>query len=133
MASSSSLPENGTSRNGQGRLYEEALLGEAARRTSLREWIGLLWGGKWIILGVALLCVVATAGYVYSIPPTYRTSTLLYIDRDESGVARQLGGQSSLVRQDRTLDNELFLLRNSNVIAERVARRMKVLGRHPRT
>jgi len=130
---SSSLPENGTSRNGQGHLYEEALLGEAARRTSLREWIGLLWGGKWIILGVALLCVLAAGLYVYSVPSTYRTSTLLYIDRDEGGVARQLSGRSSLLRQDRTLDSELFLLRNSNVIAERVARRMRELGTHPRT
>jgi len=130
---SPSLSENGASRNGQGRLYEEALLGRAAQRTSLREWIGLLWGGKWIILGVALLCVLGTGLYVYSIPPTYRTSTLLYVDREEGSVARQFSSRSSLLRQDRTLENELFLLRNSNVIAERVARRMRDLGRHPRT
>ena len=114
-------------------LYEDALLDRAAQRTSLREWIGLLWGGKWIILGVAVLAMLATGLYVYSIPSTYRTSTLLYVNRQESSVATQLRGQSSLLQQDRTLDNELFLLRNSNVIAERVARRMKALGRHPRT
>jgi len=135
---SSSSPHAGNgalpSQNGQGRLYDDALSEIGARSSSLREWIGLLWSGKWIILGVALLAVTVTGLYIHSIPPSYRTGTLLYLDRDKGGVAASLGErQSSLVRQDRTVENELFLLRHSTVIAERVAQRLQDLGRHPRT
>ena len=136
MAASSNHTGNGAvpASNGQPRLYDEALLEAGARSSSLREWIGLLWSGKWIILGVALLAVLGTGLYIYSIPDTYRTSTLLYVDRDQRSVAAQFGQRtSSFMREDNTLENELFLLRYSTVIAERVARRLTALGRHPRT
>jgi capsular exopolysaccharide synthesis family protein len=136
MAASPNHTGNGAvpASNGQPRLYDEALLEAGARSSSLREWIGLLWSGKWIILGVALLAVLCTGLYIYSIPDTYRTSTLLYVDRDQRSVAAQFGQRtSSFMRQDNTLENELFLLRYSTVIAERVARRLTALGRHPRT
>lgn len=136
---SSSLPENGTppSPNGQGQLYEEArdVLGRGARSTSLREWLGLLWNGKWIILAACVLSMAAAGAYVYSIPDTYRTSTLLYLDRDK-GQSLNLGrgnSRSSFFREDNTLENELFLLKNSNVIPRRVAERLQRLGRHPDT
>jgi capsular exopolysaccharide synthesis family protein len=136
MAASSNHTGNGAvpASNGQPRLYDEALLEAGARSSSLREWIGLLWSGKWIILGVCVLAVLGTGLYIYSIPHTYRTSTLLYInDREESVVGDFGRRSSSFMQQDRRLENELFLLRNSNVIADRVARRLQDLGRHPRT
>ena len=115
------------------RLYDEALLGLGARTTSLREWIGLLWSGKWVILATVGLAILGTGLYLYTVPPTYRTSTLLFVTREEDRVSSQLGGQSPLLREEGTLANELFLLRNSDVIAQRVAKRMQELGRHPRT
>ena len=53
MAASSNHTGNGAvpASNGQAPLYDEALLEAGARSSSLREWIGLLWSGKWIILG----------------------------------------------------------------------------------
>ena len=136
MAASSHHTGNGAvpASNGQPRLYDEALLEAGAQSSSLREWVGLLWSGKWVILGVCLIAVLGTGLYIYSIPDTYRTSTLLYVDRDQRGVAAQFGQRtSSFMREDNTLENELFLLRYSTVIAERVARRLTALGRHPRT
>lgn len=136
MAASSQHSENGAlpSQNGQGALYDAALPGMGAQSTSLREWLGLLWSGKWVILAAGLIAVIGTGLYIHSIPSSYRTSALLYIDKDKSGIASQLGGQQrSFFREDNTLKNELFRLRHSNVIAERVARRLKDLGRHPRT
>jgi capsular exopolysaccharide synthesis family protein len=120
--------------HGSGPLYDEALLEVGAQSSSLREWIGLLWSGKWVILGVCLLAVLGTGLYIYSIPHTYRTSALLYInDREESVVSDFGRRSSSFMQQDRRLENELFLLRNSNVIADRVARRLQDLKRHPQT
>lgn len=137
MAASPQHSGNGAlpSQNGQGALYDAALPGMGAQTTSLREWLGLLWSGKWIILAAGLLAVIGTGLYIHSLPSSYRTSTLLYIDKDNGGIASQLGGQqrSSFFREDNTLKNELFLLQYSNVIADRVARRLKALGRHPRT
>jgi len=122
--------------NGQSRLYDEALGGfSRASSTSLREWIGLLWGGKWIILGVTLLVVGLAAAYTYSLPSQYQTSTLLFLDRDQQSITSQLGQQMPFGASSsgNRLSSELFLLRNSNVIADRVAERLLDLGRHPQT
>jgi capsular exopolysaccharide synthesis family protein len=122
--------------SGNGQLYPEALQRETDRGSQLREWVGLLWQGKWWILGVFVVVVGAVAAYTYSIPPKYRTSTLLLLDQGEqrSIVSSMSRGRGMGFRtQGSRLPGEIFRLRNSRVIAKRVARRLEEMRTHPRT
>jgi len=113
-------------------LYDDS----TPRRTSqLHDLLQTLWEGKWIILGVLVLVVSAAAVYTYTLPTTYRTSSLLLVDREgQSSVFSGLGrGRSSFLRQDQTLQNELLILRQSRTIATRVAERLMAMETHPET
>lgn len=117
---------------------DDLLYGDPTPRRSsqLHDLIETLWEGKWIILGVLVLVVGAAAVYTYSLPTTYRTSSLLLVDRgSQSSVLSGLGqGRSSpFLRQDQTLQNELLILRQSRTIARRVAERLQEMGTHPDT
>ncbi len=122
-----------------GLLYDEALPGsepDADRGSQLREWVQILWGGKWIILGVIIITMVAAAAYTHSIPTRYRTSSLLMVDRNgESSALSGLGRSrsSSFLQQDQSLQNELLILRQSRTIANRVADRLLQMDTHPET
>jgi capsular exopolysaccharide synthesis family protein len=114
-------------------LYED----DTPRRSSqLHDLLQTLWEGKWIILGVVVLTVAATAIYTYTLPTNYRTSSLLLVDRDGqtsvlSGFGR--GRRSPFAEQDQTLQNELLVLRQSRTIANRVAKRLLAMDTHPET
>jgi capsular exopolysaccharide synthesis family protein len=106
------------------------------RSSQLHDLLQTLWTGKWMILGVVAAVVLAAAVYTYTIPTTYRTSSLLLVDRDGqtsvlSGLGR--GRTSPFGQQDQTLQNELLILRQSRTISTRVAERLKDMGTHPET
>ncbi|WP_022836138.1 polysaccharide biosynthesis tyrosine autokinase [Salisaeta longa] len=121
-------PANGSA------LYPEALT-SATGGMQLRQLLGTLWRGKWIILASFVLVLGAAAAYTYSIAPKYRTATLLMIKK-ESDTALPLFGSgnrsSAFGYQSSKVPNELFVLRNSQVIAQRVAARIDSLARLPR-
>jgi uncharacterized protein involved in exopolysaccharide biosynthesis len=138
MPSSQSPHTNGASEaNGATSVHDLLYGDETPRRSSqLHDLIETLWSGKWIILGVLVLVVGAAAIYTYSLPTTYRTSSLLLVDRSsQSSVLSGLGrGRSSpFMRQDQTLQNELLILRQSRTIANRVAERLQEMETHPQT
>ncbi|MEF8940962.1 MAG: polysaccharide biosynthesis tyrosine autokinase [Salinivenus sp.] len=138
MPSSQSPHTNGAPEaNGTTSVHDLLYGDETPRRSSqLHDLIETLWSGKWIILGVLVLVVGAAAIYTYSLPTTYRTSSLLLVDRNsQSSVLSGLGqGRSSpFPRQDQTLQNELLILRQSRTIANRVAERLQEMGTHPDT
>jgi capsular exopolysaccharide synthesis family protein len=114
-------------------LYDN---GTDRRSSQLQDLLQTLWAGKWIILGVVTLVVLAAGVYTYTIPTTYRTSSLLLVDRDgQSSVLSGLGRSRSspFGQQDKTLQNELLILRQSRTISRRVAMRLQELGMHPDT
>ena len=144
MAPPSSSPYNGYARNGydtnpppSAPLYPEAASGPASSNgmTQLRSLAGLLWEGKWIILAVFTVVMIAAAAYTYSIPPTYRTSTLLLVQDQGSGVMASLTGSRSPLAggQSRSLSNELLVLNNSSTMARRVAQRLDTMTTNPYT
>jgi capsular exopolysaccharide synthesis family protein len=92
----------------------------------------MLWSGKWIILGVLILSIAGTALYTYTIPTKYRTSSLVLLDLQSSSLASSLG-QSSFMRQSRSLQNELLVLRQSGTVAQNVAERLLEMKTHPQT
>ncbi|PEN12632.1 hypothetical protein CRI94_14045 [Longibacter salinarum] len=107
------------------------------RGSQLHELLGTLWRGKWIILGVLIVVLAAGTAYTLSIPTTYRTSSLLLVDKQSQsgGVVAQLSsrGLSPYSAESRTLQNELFVLQQSMTIPNRVADSLLALGRHPET
>ncbi|MFB6248516.1 MAG: polysaccharide biosynthesis tyrosine autokinase [Salinibacter sp.] len=138
MPSSHAPSPNGSPEtNGHGSVHDLLYGDTAPRRSSqLHDLIETLWSGKWIILGVLVLVVAAAAIYTYSLPTTYRTSSLLLVDRNsQTSVLSGLGqGRSSpFLRRDQTLQNELLILRQSRTIARRVAKRLQKMGTHPDT
>lgn len=130
MSSSAQSPSsNGHPGANNGASMEDLLYGDPdPRRTSqLHDLLHTLWEGKWIVIGVVVLVVAAAAAYTYSIPTTYRTSSLLLVDREgQSSVLAELGQgrRSPFGQQDKTLQNELLVLRQSQTIAKRVAERL---------
>ena len=136
---SSSLPSTNNGQNGQnghhgagptpwpaqGQLYDEGYRPEGSGISQLREKIGLLWAHKWIILGVFVLVVAAAGIYTYSLPNQYRTSSLLLIKPDSpSTLVSTRGRMVPGLAGNRSLSNQLFVLRQSRELAQRVADRM---------
>ncbi|PQJ35078.1 hypothetical protein BSZ35_11150 [Salinibacter sp. 10B] len=133
MASTNGHPGSSQSVSVEDLLYEDTT---SRRSSQLHDLIQTLWEGKWIILGVVTAVVLAAAAYMYTIPTTYRTSSLLLVDRNQqssvlSGLGR--GRTSPFLQQDQTLQNELLILRQSRTIANRVARQLQRMGTHPDT
>lgn len=112
-------------------LYDET----PQRASQIHKIIEILWKRKWVLVSLVVLVVIATGAYTYSIPTTYRTSTLLLVDRQaQNGVMSQLSSSSGFRAysgQSRTLQNELLVLQQSMTIPIRVAERLRSLGTHP--
>ena len=65
----------------------------------LRQLLGTLWVGKWLILAMTILFGAGGVAYALSKPDIYRSSVLLAPANDESGIggiSGQLGGLASL-------------------------------------
>ncbi|PEN06274.1 hypothetical protein CRI93_10655 [Longimonas halophila] len=131
---SPSLPPNG--QNGrhdaaptpwpaQGQLYDEVYHPEGNGVSQLREMAGLLWAHKWIILGVFVVVMAAAGVYTYTLPNQYQTSSLLLIKPDSpSTLVSTRGRMVPGLAGNRSLSNQLFVLRQSRELAQRVADRM---------
>lgn len=95
--------------------------------TWLRETLGMLWRGKWILLAALAVAVGAALVYLMTFEPEYEASNLLLVHVDEDAAMAELdfgaGSPAGLLRQ-RNLANEMYVLRQSAAIAERVARRL---------
>lgn len=136
MASPSLPPPNGhNGQNGhhepaptpwpaQGQLYDDVYQ-QGNGVSQLREIAGLLWAHKWIMLSVFVVVVTAAAVYTYSLPKQYQTSSLLLIKPDSpSTLVSTRGRMVPGLSGDRSLANQLFVLRQSRELAQRVADRM---------
>lgn len=118
------LPSNG-------QLYTDGM-GGPGQGFQFRKWLGVLWQGKWWILGVFAIVMAAGAYYSYSITPRYQTSTLLLLESDQESVSISgFGGQQ--VRQDSKFSTQLFVIGNSRLLARRVAQRLRNMETHPDT
>jgi polysaccharide biosynthesis transport protein len=101
----------------------------------VRAWINHLWAGKWVFLATFVIVVAAGAWYTFSQSPLYRTGSLILIDEESNQGLPQIGNtrSSSFYSRDSPLSNELFVIRNSRVIPERVATKLLEMGTHPDT
>lgn len=113
------------------REREPGGLKEYAERT-----VDLLQRRKWIIVSVAVLVMGLVAAYTYSQEPIYRASSLVLIS-SEDGTSTQNSAQYSpsdpFARGDRSLQNELVILRNSESLRRAVAERLMAQEQVPGT
>ena len=95
------------------------------RGAQIREWLDVAYRGRWIILATVVAVLVPTVLYALSLPNLYRADTVLMVqtgagnglsDVLPAGAAEALGGG-----QGRQVENEVLVLRQSDVLAERTA------------
>lgn len=104
----------------------------AEENSMLRQTLGLLWQGKWLLLGVLAVVVAGTAAYTYTRAPQYETSSLLLV-KGKGSVMPQFGRGGFSMGQSRSLANEMLILRQSRLIADRVANRLHTMESAPAT
>ena len=96
-----------------------------ARKGQLEEVLDLLHHGKWIILLTFLLVLGGFAFHTYRLVPEYEASALLLVRprgaTSEAESALDFAGTGLFARNDRSLANELVVLRNSLTIASATA------------
>lgn len=95
-------------------------------RQQAEEILNLLFRRKWIILAICVLVVAAGAYHTLSQTPIYESSGLVMIsDRSmQEGVQRDGEETDLFARSNRSVENELLLLRNSSTIRTVVAERL---------
>ena len=48
---------------------------------TLQELVGMLWGGKWVILATFAVVLALGAAYTFSQTPIYETSSLVLVEK----------------------------------------------------
>ena len=86
----------------------------------LRQLLGTLWAGKWLILAITIIFAAGGVAYALSKPNLYQSSVLLAPVKEEGGmgsITGQLGGLASLAGIDIGSSGS-----NQTVIAKEVLR-----------
>ena len=141
MATPSSHSNGRAHSNGQDLHGVDSPIAKAApgasphQNPALRDLLAKLWRGKWILLGALALVVTTVWFYTDSLPRQYQTASLIMVDPSSgSGTSSSFQFQGrSLGMQGRSLSNEILILQQSRVIAERVAERLLEMDTHPNT
>ena len=97
------------------------------------EWVlDFILRRKWVLLATVVVAVLVGAAYTYSLPPVYQASSLVLVDK--GGSSQQIpsymssGAKSEFARNDRSIQNELVILRNSQSLRRGVAERLLESG-----
>lgn len=101
----------------------------------LRELVDIVLRGKWIILATLLAVAAPVTAYTLLQPSVYRASSLLLVSKDGGGLANVLpsGRGGVLFQEQPNLSNELLVLRQSEALADSVARVLMGYRRIPGT
>jgi capsular exopolysaccharide synthesis family protein len=88
--------------------------------------LDLLQRRKWTVLLVFVLVLSGVVGYTYSQTPLYRASSLVLIsgEGERQNASPSYGPNEPFARADRSLRNEILILRNSQKLQEGVAKRI---------
>lgn len=130
-------PFRGAPGEPRGIEYVDAIQGSRLEDgIQLEEVLDLLYRGKWIILVTFLLITAGVAIYTFSLTPEYEASALLLVHpREKTSIedALEFSSGGVFARDDRSLANELVVLRNSLNIARNVSRRLLEMRTVPGT
>lgn len=118
---SSSRPDLGfvpppTPRGGNG-------LGDAfeMNETSLGEWISILWGGRYLILGFMAVIMAASAFYLWKTTPIYQVKALLQIEEKRRTMTdKSLSDLDTLFVGGSEAQTEIEILRSNLVLGRTI-------------
>lgn len=80
----------------------------------LADYVALLAGSKWLILGTAFLFVLAGIGYVWSARPQYRSDILLQVEEKEQGLGFE--GISDVFAGKVPAETEMEIIRSRSLL-----------------
>lgn len=104
------------------------------RGAQLREWLDVMYRGRWFLLGSLVLVTALAIAYAMWLPNQYRASTLVLVETQPgTDLSSVLPSDASraLAGPDRALENELFVLRQSDDLREQTAARLAALAGTP--
>lgn len=107
--------------------YGDGYLGYRSLRDRAEEAIDLLQRRKWWVAVTATLVFLAVTGYTLLQEPLYSARSLVLISEGgaaQSSPSMQVGPRDLFARGDRSMQNELLILRNSKSLREAVAGRL---------
>lgn len=106
-----------------GPLYPQP--GNAEAKKALQGVLEALRRGKWLVLVIFMLALVGAVVYTIIATPQYQANSLLLVSTQSSGASSDalaiIGGVGV---DDRNLANQVLILKQSLVIAERTAERL---------
>jgi len=97
------------------------------RKKQIEDALDLLYRRRWIILGTFALVAAAASAYLFTRTSVYRADALVMVDltKASSGESQlAAAGPSAFVRDNRSVTTELFVLKNSRGITQRVNERL---------
>ena len=96
-----------------------------AAKKSLQDVLEALRRGKWFVLAVLLLTLIGAGVYTIMSPPQYSARSLLLVSTESSsGASDALAIIEGTGINDRNLTNQVLILEQSLLIAERTAERL---------
>ena len=93
-------------------------------KKSVQEVLETLRRGKWLILAVLIVVLAGAAAYTVLTDPEYESSSLLMVDTQSTGAPDDVMAFFGGGLESRNLANQLLILRQSLLIAERTAERI---------
>ncbi|NOY60242.1 MAG: hypothetical protein GXO75_15130, partial [Calditrichaeota bacterium] len=111
-----SLGGNGTSSS---RLYDDT-----ERQVSWRDYIRILYRGRWVIIASFILVMLATVFVTFTTEPVYQASAKLMIEK-KSGMGESLFDFTSMMKKESMINNQVEILK-SRSLAEDVIRRLQI-------
>ncbi|MEF8943524.1 MAG: polysaccharide biosynthesis tyrosine autokinase, partial [Desulfohalobiaceae bacterium] len=84
----------------------------------LRDLLTVLWSGKWVICGVALLCLLLGIGYAIIQPPVYKADALIQADKERSPLTGLEEMRSAMGQSSSTVQPHIQLLKSRSVLGQ---------------
>ncbi len=105
-------------------------------REQLYTILDLVYRGKWVVIVSFLVILTLTTVITFTISPEYESYGLVYVDAKQTSEVGQVIGIGEGGSQwffPRVLNNEVVILKQSEEMAENVARKLMALGKVPDT
>lgn len=111
-----SLGGNGKS---PARFYDEN-----ERQVSWRDYIRILYRGRWVIIASFILVIMATIFVTFTTEPVYQASAKLMIEQ-KNGMGESLFDFTSMMKKESMINNQVEILK-SRSLAEDVIHRLQI-------
>ena len=84
------------------------------KEISLKDYLAILYRGRWIILTAFLVTMTVVSYYTFTTPPVYEASTIIMID-EKQGMGASLFNVSGLSKQRTLINNQVEILKSRSL------------------